>query len=295
MRKIMSVVVACLCMAGCKEQQLYDAMGRFESTEVVVSAETTGKLMALNVEEGCRVEEGQLLAEVDSVQLFLQFRQVKAQLDALLRTRPDVKKQVSALKEQLAKAQLEEKRFAHLLEDHAATQKQYDDVEATIRILQGQLDATLSNLSNHTASINSNAVALEVRMAQLEDQMRRCKVKAPIRGTVLVNYAEKGELVTVGRPLMKLANLDQVFLRAYFTSEQLAQVNLGDEVKVVADFGADQRYDYIGKVQWIASESEFTPKSIQTKNTRANLVYAVKIAVPNDGRIKLGLYGEVFL
>ena len=186
-------------------------------------------------------------------------------------------------------------RVESLLGDGAATSKQRDDIKAQINLLQDQLSATLSTLDKNTSSINNNATALEAQIAALDDMLSKCRIISPINGTVLVKYAQAGELATIGKPLMKVADLSQIYLRAYFTSDQLAHLNLGNEVTVTADFGGDQRYDYKGKVAWISSESEFTPKTIQTKDTRANLVYAVKIAVKNDGRLKVGLSGEVKL
>ena len=182
-----------------------------------------------------------------------------------------------------------------MLREGAATQKQYDDIKAQITILENQLSATLSTLDNNTASINDNAVALEAQIAALDDRIAKCYISSAVNGTVLSKYAEAGELAAIGKPLMKVADLENIYLRAYFTSDQLSKVNLGNEVTVTADFGGDERYDYLGRVAWISSESEFTPKNIQTKDSRANLVYAVKIAVKNDGRLKIGLAGEVKL
>ena len=210
-------------------------------------------------------------------------------------SRPDVRKQATALREQIAQQQTERRRVENLLKDGAATTKQLDDIDAQLKILQGQLDALLSTLHNNLASIDENSSAIELQIAQIEDRMSKCRIVSPVGGTVLAKYAEAGELAAVGRPLMKVADLGQVYLRAYFTSEQLSSLRLGQQVTVTADFGGDERIDYPGRINWIASESEFTPKSIQTRNSRANLVYAVKIAVKNDGRLKLGLYGEVKL
>jgi HlyD family secretion protein len=182
-----------------------------------------------------------------------------------------------------------------MLKDGAATRKQKDDIDAYIRILERQLSATLSTLDKNTEAINSNATALEAQIAALDDMISKCRVVSPINGTVLVKYAEAGELATMGRPMVKIANLDKIYLRAYFTSDQLSNLKIGDELVVTADFGGDERYDHTGRITWISSESEFTPKTIQTKNSRANLVYAVKIAVKNDGRLKIGFTGEVNL
>jgi len=241
------------------------------------------------------VKAGEKVGTIDSLQLYLQHKQLSAQLSALLDSRPDKKAQVASLREQIAKQKSELKRVKNMLKDGAATQKQYDDIEAHIRILKSQLSATLSNLDKNTAAINSNAEALEAQIEALDDLISKCSIVSPVEGIILVKYAEAGELATMGRPLMKIANLDNIYLRAYFTSNQLANLKLGDEVTVTADFGGTELYDYKGRITWISSESEFTPKTIQTEDSRANLVYAVKIAVKNDGRLKIGLSGNVTL
>ena len=273
----------------------YDAQGTFEATEVVVSAEATGRILFFDAVEGQTVAADATVGAIDSMQLHLQRRQLVAQQQALLSSRPDKETQVAALRQQLATQKGELKRVENMLRDGAATRKQHDDLSAQIRILEGQLSATLSTIDNNTASINGNAAALEAQIAALDDRIAKCRIASPVDGTVLVRYAEAGELAAAGKPLMKVANLDDIFLRAYFTSDQLADLNLGDSVKVTADFGGDQRFDYVGRVAWISAESEFTPKTIQTKDSRANLVYAVRIAVKNDGRIKIGMAGEVRL
>ena len=288
-------IAAVVLAASCGTEAEFDAQGTFEATEVVVSSEATGRIFNFEVEEGMAVEANQMVGAIDSVQLHLQRKQLVAQQSALLGSRPDVKKQVAALREQIAKQNEELRRVENMLKDGAATKKQKDDIEAQIKILERQLDATLSTLDKNTSTINNNSAALEAQIAALDDRISKCRVISPVGGTVLVKYAEAGELATVGKPLMKIADLDNIYLRAYFTSDQLAKINLGDEVKVVADFGGEERYDYTGRVAWISSENEFTPKTIQTKDSRANLVYAVKIAVENDGRLKIGLAGEVVL
>lgn len=294
MKRIVYIAAVVLAVS-CGTEAEFDAQGTFEATEVVVSSEATGRILNFEVEEGMAVEANQMVGAIDSVQLHLQRKQLVAQQSALLGSRPDVKKQVAALREQIAKQNEELRRVENMLKDGAATTKQKDDIEAQIKILERQLDATLSTLDKNTSTINNNSAALEAQIAALDDRISKCRVISPVGGTVLVKYAEAGELATVGKPLMKIADLDNIYLRAYFTSDQLAKVNLGDEVKVVADFGGEERYDYTGRVAWISSESEFTPKTIQTKDSRANLVYAVKIAVENDGRLKIGLAGEVVL
>lgn len=294
MKKVIYIAMALLAISCTKEAE-FDAQGTFEATEVVVSSEATGRILNFDIEEGMAIAANQTVGTIDSLQLHLQRKQLVAQQSALLASRPDVKKQVAALREQIAKQKTELRRVDNMLRDGAATQKQKDDIEAQIKILEGQLEAQLSTLDKNTSTINGNSVVLEAQIAALDDRISKCRIISPVGGTVLVKYAEAGELASAGKPLMKIADLKNIYLRAYFTSDQLANVKLGDEVKVVADFGGTKRYDYTGRVAWISSESEFTPKTIQTKDSRANLVYAVKIAVENDGRLKIGLAGEVVL
>lgn len=295
MKRIWCYGLLSLLAVGCGNRDDFDATGTFEATEVTVSAEANGRILCFDVEEGDSVEAAVPVGAIDTVQLYLQKLQLERQVASARSSRPDVRKQATALREQIAQQQTERRRVESLLKDGAATTKQLDDIDAQLKILQGQLDALLSTLHNNLASIDENSSAIELQIAQIEDKLSKCRIVSPVGGTVLAKYAEAGELAAVGRPLMKVADLGQVYLRAYFTSEQLSSLRLGQQVTVTADFGGDERIDYPGRITWIASESEFTPKSIQTRNSRANLVYAVKIAVKNDGRLKLGLYGEVKL
>ena len=294
MKRIVYIVAAMLAVS-CGTETEFDAQGTFEATEVVISSEAAGRILNFNIEEGMAIDAGETLAVIDSVQLHLQRSQLEAQLSALLNSRPDVQTQVSSLREQIATLKVEQRRIENMLRDGAATEKQKDDIDAQIRILESQLSATLSTLNTNTSTINSNAEAIRVQISALDDRIAKCRAMSPISGTVLVKYAQEGELATVGKPLVKIADLGNIYLRTYFTSDQLANIKLGDEVTVTADFGGEERYDYVGRVAWISAESEFTPKTIQTKDSRANLVYAVKIAVENDGRLKIGLAGEVKL
>ena len=294
MKRLVYIVAAMLAVS-CGTEAEFDAQGTFEATEVVISSEAAGRILNFNIEEGMAIDAGETLAVIDSVQLHLQRSQLEAQLSALLNSRPDVQTQVSSLREQIATLKVEQRRIENKLRDGAATEKQKDDVDAQIRILESQLSATLSTLNTNTSTINSNAEAIRVQISALDDRIAKCRAMSPISGTVLVKYAQEGELATVGKPLVKIADLGNIYLRTYFTSDQLANIKLGDEVTVTADFGGEERYDYVGRVAWISAESEFTPKTIQTKDSRANLVYAVKIAVENDGRLKIGLAGEVKL
>ena len=294
MKRIVYIVAAMLAVS-CGTEAEFDAQGTFEATEVIISSEAAGRILSFDIEEGMAINADEPLAVIDSVQLHLQRSQLEAQLSALLNYRPDVQTQVASLREQIATLKVEQRRIENMLRDGAATEKQKDDVDAQIRILESQLSATLSTLNTNTSTINSNAEAIRVQISALDDRIAKCRATSPISGTVLVKYAQEGELATVGKPLVKIADLGNIYLRAYFTSDQLANIKLGNEVTVTADFGGEERYDYVGRVAWISAESEFTPKTIQTKDSRANLVYAVKIAVENDGRLKIGLAGEVKL
>ena len=279
-----------LLAASCGGDGDFDATGTFEATEIVVSAEAAGRILRFDAEEGDVLRAGRQVGAID-----LQKLQLERQRASVRSGRPDIGKQAASLREQIAKQQTERRRVENLLKDGAATTKQLDDIDAQLKVLGGQLDALLSTLENNAVSIDENSSALELQIAQVEDRLAKCRIVSPVTGTVLAKYAEAGELASVGRPLMKVADLDRIYLRAYFTSDQLADLRLGQEVTVTADFGGERQLDYPGRIVWIASESEFTPKTVQTRNSRAGLVYAAKIAVENDGRLKIGLYGEVKL
>lgn len=294
MKKIYLLAIGATLLTGCNSTPDYDATGIFEATTVTVSSETTGKIMWLDIEEGDSVRAGECVALIDTAVLALQQRQILSQQQSAESSSPDIAAQVSSLREQIAHQQHEVNRQERLLADGATTQKQYDDATAMLRTLQSQLHAQLSTLGKNRSSISDNAAALQYQSEQIAEQIAKSKIKSPLSGTVLVKYVEAGEFATPGRPLFKTANLDEIYLRAYFTANQLADIKIGQKVTVVADFGGEEQYES-GTITWIAEESEFTPKSIQTRDSRANLVYAVKIAVKNDGRLKLGQYGEVRL
>ena len=295
MKRIFIYCALPLLTAACGRSGDFDATGTFEATEMVVSAEAAGRILRFDAEEGDVLEAGRQVGAIDTVQLYLQKLQLERQRASVVSNRPDIAKQAASLREQIAKQQTERRRVENLLRDGAATTKQLDDIDAQIKVLNGQLEAQLSTLRNNAASIDENSSSIDLQIARIEDQLAKCRIASPVAGTVLAKYSEAGELASVGRPLMKVADLDRIYLRTYFTSDQLAGLKLGQEVTVTADFGGDSRIDYPGRIVWIASESEFTPKTIQTRDSRANLVYAAKIAVENDGRLKIGLYGEVRL
>lgn len=271
----------------------YDATGTFETTEVLVSAEASGRLLYFDIEEGMLLKAGEEVGVVDTVQLYLKKLQLEASIKSVEEQRPDILKQVAATKEQISAAQRERNRVANLLKVGAANQKQLDDAEDQLEVLRKQLVAQNSTLSNSHQSLTWQSSSVGIQVAQVEDQLKKCHITSPITGTVLAKYAEAGELTAMGTPLFKVADTEQMYLRAYITSEQLSQVKLGQKVTVFSDYGTDDHKQYPGVVTWISDTSEFTPKTILTKNERANLVYAVKIAVHNDGLLKIGMYGGV--
>ena len=295
MKKIALLSATVMLLASCRDQVPYDATGIFETTTVTVSAETAGRLVSFDIDEGDSLMAGQAVGLVDTTLLALQQKQLLSQQLATEKSSPDIAAQAAALRSQIAHQQNECERIARLLSGGAATQKQSDDANAQLRTLRGQLEGLLSTLDKSRSSLTESASALQYQREQIEEQIRKSCIAAPLTGTVLQKYAEQGEYATPGRPLFKMADLDDIHLRSYFTASQLAHIRIGQEVTVIADFGGDEQYEYPGRIIWIAQESEFTPKSIQTQDTRANLVYAVKIAVKNDGRLKLGQYGEVRL
>lgn len=269
----------------------YDATGTFEATDVIVSAEAAGKLLSFDIEEGTALKAGQQVGIIDTIQLYLKKLQLEASVKSVEGQRPDILKQVAATKEQIVQAKRERDRVANLLRVGAANQKQMDDAESLLEVLQKQLVAQNSTLKNSDQSLTWQSSSVGIQVAQVEDQLNKCHITSPLTGTVLAKYAEAGELAAPGTPLFKVADMEQIYLRAYITSEQLADVKLGQKVTVYADYGDDVRKEYPGVVTWISDTSEFTPKTILTKNERANLVYAVKIAVKNDGMLKIGMYG----
>ena len=295
MRKILTYATAAMMLAACDKAPEYDATGIFEATTVTIAAETAGKILSLDIAEGDSVTLGENIAVIDTAILVLQKKQLDSQRQSTESATPDIAAQAAALRSQIAHQQNECERQARLLADGATTQKQYDDAQAMLNTLRGQLTALLSTLGKNKSSISDNAVAIQYQSEQIDEQISKSIINSPLTGTVLVKYAEPGEFATPGKPLVKIADLGKIYLRAYFTASQLADINIGRQVTVIADFGGDELYEYPGTITWIAQESEFTPKSIQTQDSRANLVYAVKVAVKNDGRLKLGQYGEVRL
>ena len=291
---ICSVAIGLVLGACTSQEEQYDASGIFETTEVIVSAKGTGELQSFQVEEGQAVRQGEVLGWIDTLQLSLKDRQLAASLLATESKRLDEKRQVAHLRQQIENLQREKERFTTLLNAKATTAKQVDDIDYQIKVLQNQLVATQEQINSSNSSLSRQSESIQAQRAQMEDQIRNAMISSPITGTVLTKYAEQGEFAVPGKALFKVADVSQMKLRAYITADQLTQLQIGQAVAVYADRGITDRKRYAGRVVWIADKAEFTPKTIQTRNERANLVYAVKIAVENDGFIKRGMYGEVW-
>jgi HlyD family secretion protein len=291
MKKIIVFLCFVLLTACGKKQNGFDAMGTFEATEVTVSSEASGRIMSFDIAEGQEVTKDVSVGMIDTVQLYLTKLQLMQNESSVRSSRPDIGKQIASVKEQIAKQKTERTRVESLLKAEAATQKQLDDIVSAIAVLESQLVALQSSLQNNVLSIDAQSSAIEIQIAQIEDKLSKCVISSPINGIVLAKYAEAGELAVVGKPLFKVADTKRLFLRAYLTLSQLKDVQIGQKVTVYADFGGDNRREYEGTVTWISEKSEFTPKSIQTKDDRKNLVYALKVAITNDGYVKIGMYG----
>jgi HlyD family secretion protein len=310
MRILLIVCIAFMTptLSGCNwNNQTSDASGTFEADEVVVSSEVPGKILALNLDEGSVLAKDSIVCIIDSVPLLLQKAQVMATIGTLhqktMDVRPQVKlleEQIAAQKIQLADLQYEKGRTERLIKADAATTKQLDDYNTQIEMLKKQIDVNLQQIKVQETSVgtqNSTVMSeykpLKNSVAQIEDQLKRAYVVNPINGTVLTKYAMAGEVTAVGKALYKIADLSVITLRAYITGTQLAEIKLNQPVTVWVDSTEKTYRKYPGIITMISDKAEFTPKTIQTKDERANLVYAIKIHVKNDGYLKIGMYGEV--
>ena len=294
MRKISVIAATLFFLASCnRNTNKYDASGTFESEETIISAEAAGTIKELRLEEGQTLKEGEIIGYIDSTQLHLKKRQLQAQITAALSRKPDVSKQIGALKEQLKSAEREHQRISNLLKADAATPKNLDDVNTQMDVIKKQIDALESSLGITSESISKESVPLQLQIEQINDQLNKCRIVNPVEGAVLTKYAEANEVAAAGKALYKIADMSSLLLRAYVTGDQLSKLKLNQTVAVFTDDGKDKYKQYNGKLSWISDKAEFTPKTIQTKEERANLVYATKIRVKNDGLLKLGMYAEV--
>ncbi len=293
MKKCFIILTAAAALCACSSKNGYDATGMFEATEVTVSAEQSGRLLSFDLTEGDSLTEGQLVGLIDTVQVYLRAEQLGATRESYASQRPDIAKQIASTKQELAKAELEQQRYETLVKENAANQKQLDDAVSAVKVLKKQVAAQLSTLDNSTNTLNNQMSAADIQRAEALDQLAKCHVNAPISGIVLDKYAEAGEYAVPGTPLFKMADTYNMYMRAYVTTAQLRKVKRGQKVTVYADYGDGTRDEYEGVVTWISDSAEFTPKTILTDDERADLVYAVKILVHNDGYLKIGMYGQV--
>ena len=294
MRNSLSIISAMTLLTACSgSDSKYDASGVFEVTEVMVAARVAGEIMDLDIDEGTEVTAGEPVGYIDTVQLYLQRLQLEANVKAAESRICDVVKQTAAIRQQIDTQKKEQTRFENLVKANAGNRKQLDDITAAINLLEKQLDAQTETLINGNANAKAQAEALKAQIALTDDMISKSTIASPVDGTVMAKYVEKGELAVQGRTLFKVANINDMYLKAYITSGQITGLKIGQEVKVFADSGDSDRKEYRGVISWISDKAEFTPKTIQTRDERANLVYAVKIKVQNDGYIKRGMYGEV--
>lgn len=294
---LLFIVLGIVTLSSCsKSNGDYDASGSFEAVEIIVSSEASGKIERLSIMEGQQLEKGQQLGLIDTTQLYLQKMNLLSNVKGVRSQQPNIVAQTASIKEQITTLEREKKRTINLIKANAANQKQLDDINGQIEMMQKQLSASQSTLRKSSQNITAQSSAMDIQIEQIEDRLQKSIITSPISGTVLTKYAEESELANMGTPLFKIADINNMILRVYVTNDQLSAIKLNDTVQVFVDF-ADSKNDdkkmYEGVVSWISDKSEFTPKTIQTKNERANLVYAMKVSVKNDGYLKIGMYGEL--
>ena len=296
MKKVSLLVSASalLFLASCgNNKEQFDASGSFEAEETIISAEANGTIRQLSIEEGQTLKADQQIGYIDSVQLHLKKKQLEAQIGAILSKKPNVSVQMAAWQEQLKTAEKEQARIKNLVNADAATTKQLDDMNGSIALLKKQIEAQKSSLDISSEGIGKETIPLAVQVEQMNDQLQKCRIINPVNGTVLAKYASVNEVAAQGKPLYKIADLSTMSLRAYISGNQLPQLKLNQTVSVSTDDGNGGFKQTNGTVTWINDKAEFTPKTIQTKDERANMVYAIKVKVKNDGSYKIGMYGEI--
>lgn len=283
-----------LLFTGCGDiDDDFDACGQIEAVDVIVSAESNGKIISLDVPEGSVLEQGECVGAIDSMQIYLQKMELADRKRNAASRIVDIDKQLAPQKSRLENLIVDKERYENLLAKDAGTQKQVDDIEFQIAVSKGEIEAQAQTYKNNNSGVESELAMYDVQIAQKEDMLRKCRIVSPVAGTVLTRYVEEGETVTSGKPIFRIADMNDVYVRAYFSTSQLAGLKTGSKVKVYPDDGSDRLKEYDGTVTWISEQAEFTPKNIQTRDDRADLVYAAKISVANDGYLKLGMYAYV--
>lgn len=296
MKKLFILLAIALGISACGNNNgEIDASGTFEATETIVPAEANGVIKMFDIAEGQTLQAGQKIGYIDTVQLYLKKKQLQAQVKTTLSQKPDIAKQLASLETQLKAAEREQARISNLLKSDAATPKQLDDANTALESVKKQIDALYSSLSIQSNNISQQVNPLLVQIEQTNDQLAKCRIVNAVNGTVLTKYVETNEMATAGKPLYKIADLSTMVLRAYVTGDQFAVLKLNQQVTVLVDSADNQYKEYPGTIEWISNKAEFTPKTIQTKDERANLVYAIKVRVKNDGLLKIGMYADVKL
>lgn len=290
MKKIAILLTAIILISCNKNNEKADAYGNFEATEITVSSESNGKIEFLNVEEGAQLKKGLLVGLIDTLQLHYNREQLKASIETVQSKSTSVLSQINVLNEQLKTAKIEQTRIQNMYAENAATKRQIDEIDGKVKVIEKQI----SSVQTQNAPILNEIKSIKVQIEKLDDQIKKSKISNPVDGIVLTKYAEPSEITAFGKPLYKIANLNEMELRVYVTETQLAQIKIGQKVTVAIDADNDTK-KYEGNITWISAQAEFTPKVIQTKEERANLVYAVKVAVKNDGSLKIGMPAEVWL
>lgn len=290
---IMSAVAIATLTTSCNREIKFDACGQIDAVQINVSAESNGKIMNLSINEGDVLKAGDIVGCIDSVQTFLQIQELQSRIEGAKTRLVDIDTQITPSERQLENLENDLKVYTALLKSNAATQKQVDDLKYKIVIQRSQIDAQRQSWENSNENIRADIATYEVQLAQRKDQLSKCRITVPSDGTVLSKFVEEGESVNSGKVLFKLADMQHVYVRAYFTGEQLGSLKLGDSITVIPDDGSAKPKEYTGTLTWISEHAEFTPKNIQTRNERADLVYATKISIPNDGSLRIGMYAYV--
>lgn len=291
-RTFIYLIIISSLATSCGNSKEFDATGNFESTEIIVSSEVIGKLITLNVNEGDLVKQDSVIGYVDSTQLFFQKERIIKSIDAVGAKMSDIPLQTASIKQQIKNLEIERQRAENLVNKKVGNQKQLDEINYQIEVLNKQLAAGVNTMSKANISISKERESLISQIEVLNDQLSKTKIKSPISGTIITKYIQAGELLTIGKPIFKIADINEMILRVYLSADVMTKVKIGQNVKVFVDFG-DESKEYVGVISWISPKAEFTPKTIQTKDERENLVYAAKVIVKNDGFIKIGMFGEI--
>lgn len=291
MNRTIIILILISVLSSCNNNnQKADAYGNFEATEITISSETNGKIIQLDIAEGETISKGKMVALIDTVALQLKKEQLEVAKSVIYTKSKGVLSQISVLNAQKETANINKKRAENLLADKVGNQKQLDDVTGQIHVINQQI----RSIETQNAGVVNEAKKLDAQIREIDNQLSKCKILNPVEGTVLVKYAEANEITSFGRPLYKIADMTSMEFKGYVSEPQMANLQVGQEVALKIDM-VDGMKDYSGIISWIASEAEFTPKIIQTKEERVNLVYAIKVHVKNDGSLKIGMPGEMWL